>query len=103
MPFVCVGGTSAISDRYVRHEVTPARHIEMFFLTLFVPIADLAGAVKSEAGAAVGREESHLLARKQGGAINDVAQSQRAGTTSQANVNNYLKRQRPISNPHPIK
>ena len=72
--FVRVGGTGTVSHRHIRHEVAPTRHVEVFFLALFVPVADLAGTVKGEARPAIRSEEANLFSRKQSGAVNNITQ-----------------------------
>ena len=45
----------------------------MFFLRLFIPVANLAGTVKGKPVAAVRSEEPHFFSGKQCGAVNEVA------------------------------
>src|SRR5215831_9171555 len=100
--FVGVGRTTAVSDSDVGHEVAPAGHVEMFFLTLFVAIADFARTVEREARAAIGREEPHLLSWKQRCAVDDVAQRQGAGTAGETDVDDHLDGYRAISDSHRV-
>ena len=81
-----VAGVGLVARIHVEQRVAHLLHEERFFRRLRIAIAELALTVEGELGAAVGREQPHLLARQQGRGVEQIAQRERSATALQVEM-----------------